>query len=43
MTWMKNITTWTNLPMVDLLREVEDRDKWGLFARRVANPRSEDS
>ena len=42
MTWMNNITTWTSLPLVDLLRRVEDRDKWRLFARRAANPRSED-
>ena len=42
MTWMNNITTWTSLPLVDLLRRVEDRDKWRLFARSAANPRYED-
>jgi len=32
MTRMNNITTWTNLPITDLLRKVEDRDGWRLFA-----------
>jgi len=39
MTWMNNIK---NLPMTDLLRKVENRDGWRLFARSMANPPSED-
>ena len=42
--WMDNIGAWTiSLTTDELLRKGEERDKWRSFARRAANPRSEDT
>jgi len=42
MSWMDNVRTWTNLTTGELIRKVEDRDKWRKFARSAANPRIEE-
>jgi len=31
--WMDNIKTWTGLPVEELVRMTEDRDKWRKYVR----------
>ena len=33
MAWMDNIKTWTGLPVEELVRMTEDRDKWRKYVR----------
>jgi len=40
--WMDNIKTWTGLPVEELVRMTEDRDKFRKYVRGVANPRIDD-
>ena len=40
--WTDNIKTWTGLPVEELMRMTEDRDKWRKYVHGVANPRIED-
>ena len=40
--WMDNIKTWTGLPVDELARMTEDRDKWRKYVHVVANRRIED-
>jgi len=36
--WMDNINTWTGLPVEELFRMTEDREKWTKYVYGVANP-----
>jgi hypothetical protein len=40
--WIENITQWTGLTVGQLIRKVENKDKWRWFAQSAANPRIED-
>jgi len=40
--WMDNIKTCTRLPMDELVRITEDKDKWRKYVHGVANPWIED-
>jgi len=42
MAWMDNINTWIGLPVEELVRMTEDRDKWREYVHGVANPWIED-
>jgi len=42
MAWMDNMKTWIRLPVEELVRKTEDRDKWRKYVHGVANPRIED-
>ena len=42
-TWMDDIKTWTGLPVEELIRKTEERDKWRKYVHGVANPWSEDT
>jgi len=36
MAWIDNIKTWTELPLEELIRMTEDRDRWPTFGPRTA-------